>query len=67
MSVLKSLDISSTSTISFEDAVVLGLKKTSKTVHHICSAQILNQSIKIEDEQIKEYIVEMKVQFVVND
>ena len=43
MSVLKSLDISSTSTISFEDAVVLGLKKTSKTVHHICSAQIMNQ------------------------
>jgi len=67
MSVMKTIEISAVSTKSFEDAVHQGLNRTSKTVHNICSAQIKKQSVNIEDDEIKEFHVEMKVKFAVKD
>ena len=67
MSVMKIIEISAVSTKSFEDAVYQGLKRTSKTVHNIRSAQIEKQSVNIEEDEIKEFHAEMKVKFDVND
>lgn len=67
MSVMKVIEISSASTKSFEDAVHRGLNRTGETVRNMCSAQIDKQFVTIENEQIREFHVDMKVKFEVKE
>ena len=65
MSVAKVLEISSSSTKSFDDAVQTGIAKVSETVQNIQGAWINEQSVVVNGSQVTEYRVNMKVTFLV--
>jgi dodecin len=67
MSVAKVIEISSTSTKSFEDAVNQGIARASKTVENVRSAWVKEQRVTVEKGQVKEYQVNMMVTFILND
>jgi flavin-binding protein dodecin len=67
MSVAKVIEISSSSTKSFEDAIASGIARASKTIKDIRSAWIKEQSVVVEGNHIKEYRVDMKVTFVLHE
>ncbi|MBL8038603.1 MAG: dodecin domain-containing protein [Nitrospira sp.] len=64
MSVAKIIEISSESPTSFEDAIVQGIAKASKTVHGIKSAWVAEQHVVVENNQVTSYRVDLKVTFV---
>lgn len=66
MSVVKIIEIKSSSPKSFDDAIKNGLAKTAKTVTNIKSAWIKEQEVDLKkDGAINEYRVLMKVSFLV--
>jgi len=67
MSVAKVIELSSTSDKSFEDAVVQGIARASKTIENIRSAWVKEQRVEIEKGRVKSYQVNMQVTFVLND
>jgi flavin-binding protein dodecin len=67
MSVAKVIELSSSSTAGFEDAIASGIARASKTIKDIRSAWIKEQSVVVEDNRIKEYRVDMKVTFVLHE
>ena len=64
MSVAKITEISATSDKSFEDAVESGIKRANKTLKNIKSAWLADQQVKVDNGEITEYIVRLKVTFV---
>ena len=66
MSVAKIIEISSESPKSFEDAVVQGIARASKTVHGIKSAWVAEQHVVVENNKIVLYRVDLKVTFVLD-
>ncbi|WHZ27832.1 MAG: hypothetical protein OJF51_002629 [Nitrospira sp.] len=66
MSVAKIIEISSESPTSFEDAVVQGIAKASKTVHGIKSAWVKEQQVVVENGKVALYRVDLKVTFVLD-
>ena len=66
MSVAKVIEISSESPKSFEDAIVLGIARTSKTVHGIKSAWVAEQHVVVENNKVTSYRVDLKVTFVLD-
>lgn len=67
MSVAKVIEIKATSEKSFEDAVKEGIKTASKTVKDIKSAWVAEQEVLVDDGDVTEYRVLLKVTFVVKD
>ena len=67
MSVAKVSELSSTSKTSFEDAIVQGLARASKTIRHIRSAWIKEHQVRCDEGRITEYQVNMMITFVVDD
>lgn len=67
MSVAKNIEITSTSTISFEDAIKSGIERASRTINNIRGAWIKEQKIGISDGNVTEYRVMMIVTFVLTD
>mgnify|MGYP006285641077 CR=1 FL=1 len=65
MSVAKIIEISAESEKSFEDAIQQGIKTASQTVKNIQGAWIKEQKVRIDNNQIKAYRVDMKVTFIV--
>jgi flavin-binding protein dodecin len=65
MSVAKLVEISSSSTKSFEDAIRSGIKKASETINNIEGAWIKEQKVVLDDGEIVEFRVSMKVTFIV--
>ena len=66
MSVAKVIEINSESTVSFEDAIRLGIAKASESVHNIKGAWIKEQKVTVEDGEIARYRVDMKATFVLD-
>jgi flavin-binding protein dodecin len=66
MSVAKVSEISSTSKVSFEDAIQEGLKRAQQTIRNIRSAWIKEQQVRLEKGVIVEYQVNMLVTFVLD-
>jgi flavin-binding protein dodecin len=66
MSVAKVIEISAESTKSFEDAIVQGINRASKTVHGIKSAWVKEQHVVIEKGKVSLYRVDLKVTFVLD-
>ena len=64
MSVAKVIEISSSSTVSFDDAVKSGIAKASETVKNIKSAWVQDQQVSVENGKISEYRVILKLTFV---
>jgi len=68
MSVAKVTEIIASSPKSFDDAIKIGVGRAHKTLKNLRSAWIKNQQILLDDEgQIREYRVQMKVTFVIED
>ncbi|HXV67990.1 MAG TPA: dodecin family protein [Nitrospira sp.] len=66
MSVAKIIEISAESPKSFEDAIVQGINRASKTVHGIKSAWVKEQHVVIENSKVAIYRVDLKVTFVLD-
>lgn len=64
MSVAKVTEISSSSTVSFEDAVKQGVDRACQTLDQVKGAWISEQQVVVEDGAIVEYRVNMRVTFV---
>ena len=64
MSVARVVEISSTSTKSFEDAIAEGISRASKTLREIRSAWVKEQEVLVQNGKIVGYQVNMLVTFV---
>ena len=67
MSVAKITEISSTSTVSFEDAIKKGIDRASTSIRNIRSAWIKEQQLRLENNVVAEYQVNMLLTFVLED
>jgi flavin-binding protein dodecin len=63
MSVLKVIELLSSSNSSWEDAAQKAITKASKSVKNIRSVYIKDQSASVSDGKIMEYRVTLKVTF----
>jgi flavin-binding protein dodecin len=66
MSVAKIIEISSDSPTSFEDAIVQGITRASKTLHGIKSAWVKEQHVVVDNNKVVLYRVDLKVTFVMD-
>jgi flavin-binding protein dodecin len=66
MSIAKLIEISAESPKSFEDAIVQGIAKASKTVHGIKSAWVKEQHVVVENNKVALYRVDLKLTFVLD-
>ena len=64
MSLAKVIEITSSSSKSFEDAVKDGIARASKTVDKITGAWVSEQKVVVDKGKIKEYRVTMRVTFL---
>ncbi len=68
MSIARVIEVSSTSTKSFEDAILGGLKRVNKTMRRVKSAWVKEQVVRLDGKgKIDEYQVNMLVTFVLDD
>jgi len=67
MSVAKNIEISSTSTVGFEDAIKKGIERTAKTIDNVRGAWIKEQKVNVTDGNVTEYVVTMIVTFVLSE
>ena len=67
MAVARVTEISSTSPQSFEDAVLQGVARATKTLRNVRGAWIKEQRVDISDGKITEYQVNLMVTFVLDD
>ena len=67
MSIAKVSEITSASTISFDDAVAQGIARAHKTLRNVKGAWISEQKVDCDDGRITAYRVSMKVTFVLTD
>ena len=66
MSVAKVIEVSSTSTSSFEDAITKGISSACKDAATVRGAWIKEQKVTVDGGRIKAYRVNMQVTFVEN-
>ena len=64
MSVANIVEISSTSTESFEDAIRQGIERATKTLRGVTAAWVKDRRVRIEDGKVKDYMVHLEVTFV---
>ncbi len=67
MSVARVTEISSTSDVSFEDAIKQGIARAATTLRNVKGAWIKEQQIDIEGEKITRYRVNMLITFVLDE
>ena len=67
MSVARVTEITASSKKSFEDAVRKGVKRAGKTLQNVKGAWIQEQSVIVNNDEVTEYRVNMKVTFVLKD
>jgi hypothetical protein len=68
MSVAKVIEITSSSSKGFEDAIEQGIAKASKTIDGIKGAWVSEQKIRIGDDgKIEEFRVYLRLTFVLED
>lgn len=63
MSVVKVIEIMSSSEKSWEDATIKGIEKASKTLKKIKSAWVQDQSIVVNNNKVSEFRVTLKLSF----
>ena len=67
MSVARIIEMSATSTKSFEDALQQGVARATKTLRNVKSAWVKEQRVEIQDDRISEYQVNLLITFVLDD
>jgi len=66
MSVAKVIEITSSSTSGFEHAVSSGIAKASETIKGIKGAWVSEQKVVVNDGNVVEYRVTLKVSFLLS-
>jgi len=66
MSVARVVEISSTSSKSFEDAIIQGIDRANKTLRNVKSAWVKEQEAEVNDGKVIAYKVNLKVTFVLD-
>jgi hypothetical protein len=64
MSVAKITEISSSSKVSFEDAIKTGIARACQTLDQVQGAWISEQKVVVEKDKIVEYRVDVRVTFI---
>ena len=67
MSVAKVTEIIASSNKSFEDAVTQGVARASKTLKNVTGAWVQDHKVVIDNGAVKEWRVNLKVSFILND
>ena len=67
MAIMKSEQIMSESSKSFEDAISVAVERFSKTVRGLASANVNNMSTTIKNGKIDKYRVNLQMTFEVED
>jgi len=65
MAIAKVVEVNSSSTKSFEDAIQTGIAKVTETIKNVQGAWINEQKVVVKDNQITEYRVNLKISFLV--
>jgi flavin-binding protein dodecin len=63
MAVLKVIEVLSSSETSWEDATKKAVEKASKSVKHIRSVYVQDQSASVKDGKVAEFRVNLKITF----
>jgi flavin-binding protein dodecin len=66
MSVAKVIEITASSPTSFAEAARAGIAKASETVHGIRGAWVSEQYVVVEDDNVAEFRVTMRISFVLD-
>jgi flavin-binding protein dodecin len=64
MSVARITEVSSSSSKSFDHAIKDGIKRACETLKNVKSAWVCDQEVLIDNDEIIEYRVKMKITFV---
>ncbi len=64
MSVAKVIEVSATSTESFDDAVKAGIEKSGESLRNIQGAWVSEQKVDVENGRIVAYRVTLRITFV---
>lgn len=67
MSIARITEISSTSSNSFEDAIETGIARATKTLRNVRSAWVKEQQIRIHNDAIVEYQVNLMITFILDE
>ncbi|MEX0654270.1 MAG: dodecin family protein [Phycisphaeraceae bacterium] len=67
MAIAKTVEISAGSPDSFDDAVKQGIARAAKTIEGIREVWVKEQKAVIENNQVSEYRVHMKVTFLLKE
>ena len=67
MSIARTSEITASSNKSFEDAIESGIKRFSKTIKNVEGAWVKEQKVVVNDGDVSEYRVTLKVTFVLDD
>ncbi len=67
MSVAKVIELTATSSKSFEDAIQQGVKRAAKTLKNVEAAWIKEQQVVVKNGKVSGYRVNMMVTFVLGD
>ena len=67
MTVARITEISSVSTVSFQDAIVEGVSRANKTLKNLKGAWVKDQEVTIDNGRITGYKVILKVTFILTD
>jgi flavin-binding protein dodecin len=67
MSVARVTEITSSSKMSFQDALEKGVERANNTLKNVRGAWVQEQKVEVEDGRIVAYRVNMKVTFVLTD
>jgi len=65
MAIAKVVEVNSSSTKSFEDAIQSGITKVTETVKNVQGAWINEQKVVVKENKITEYRVNLKISFFV--
>jgi len=67
LSVARVTEITSSSTVSFEDAIKKGIARADETLDQVRGAWVQEQKVVVDDGKITEYRVNLKITFVLKD
>jgi len=63
----KVVEITASSTKSFEDAIAMGIDRASKTLKNVQGAWVKEQKVKVKNGKIAQYRVDMMVTFLLEE
>jgi flavin-binding protein dodecin len=66
MTIAKIIEVSSDSSVSFQDAIEAGIKRAEKTVKNVKGAWIAEQKLTVHKGKITNYRVMMRISFVID-